>query len=171
MSAPCPRCGQRVGCGAVCVSVPSLSANEAFEIKAAAFHRMTGYLAPGKDCRIHDPKTRHDAWCAWIDQHREVIGALLWAVEDTMKPPPRQGSGWIACAERLPEDGVRVLAVNGAGYMTAVTQLYQAGGVWCGEDATPEETMGCVISCVTHWMPLPDSPHSPCTESKEAGRG
>lgn len=58
---------------------------DSFEIKAAAFHRMTGILAPGKDepaaCGGHDMGARIDAWDAWNTCHHAVIEAILWAVD------------------------------------------------------------------------------------------
>lgn len=40
-------------------------ASDAFERVAEVFRRETGYLRPGKDCRLHDIDVRRAAWDAW----------------------------------------------------------------------------------------------------------
>lgn len=63
-------------------------------------------------------------------------------------------TAWIRCVERLPREGDgQVLAINSAGYMATVTHIYERGGVYRGEDATPEETRD-VISDVAYWCAI-----------------
>lgn len=63
-----------------------MNANIRFEIKAAAFNRMTGMLPPGKD----DPfssDTREERECEWIrwnDENGSVIDAMMQAVEKVL---------------------------------------------------------------------------------------
>lgn len=56
-----------------------------FEIKACAFYRMTGIMAPGKDEPAasggHPMGERIDAWDKWNTDNHDLIAALLWAVE------------------------------------------------------------------------------------------
>lgn len=60
-----------------------MDANTRFEIKAAAFNRMTGMLPLGKD----DPfssDTREERECEWIrwnDENAIIIEAMIQAVE------------------------------------------------------------------------------------------
>lgn len=42
---------------------------DSFERVAAAFHGDTGYLRPGKDCRVHDSDVRQAAWEKWVAKH------------------------------------------------------------------------------------------------------
>ncbi len=63
-----------------------MNANTAFEIKAAAFHKMTGMMAPGKDVGMAGSANTYDErcqrWGDWIGLHGEVINAMLNAVDD-----------------------------------------------------------------------------------------
>lgn len=60
-----------------------------YEIKARAFHRMTGMMAPGKDEPAasggHPMGERMDAWDKWTTDHHDVIKAVLLAVEKEME--------------------------------------------------------------------------------------
>lgn len=61
-----------------------MNANLEYEIKARAFHRMTGYMAPGKDeaAASHGDsyEVRVAIWAQWHQQWAPCIDALLWAV-------------------------------------------------------------------------------------------
>jgi hypothetical protein len=54
-----------------------------FEIKADAFHRMTGMTAPGKDDAYgtHSPRERFDAWVLWIEKYEEVVESIFQATD------------------------------------------------------------------------------------------
>lgn len=41
--------------------------NDCFERVGELFHAETGYLRPGKDCRIHDDTTRTKVWEKWVE--------------------------------------------------------------------------------------------------------
>ncbi len=60
-----------------------------FEILAAAFETMTGTQAPGKDAAAEsypEPlSARIVAWEHWNQQHKQLIEAMLKAV-DNVKP-------------------------------------------------------------------------------------
>jgi hypothetical protein len=56
---------------------PHETDNERFERVAETFREETGYLAPGKDCRLHDHEERRDAWEAWIREGTERARALI----------------------------------------------------------------------------------------------
>lgn len=53
-----------------------MNENLKFEIKAEAFHRMTGMLAPGKNSCQGEA-----AWEAWTQKYRGVVEAMFVAVE------------------------------------------------------------------------------------------
>lgn len=57
--------------------IPGENANERFERVAAVFAKETGYLRPGKDCRLHDPEIRHAAWDAWVDEKTKSAVAAI----------------------------------------------------------------------------------------------
>lgn len=62
------------------------SSIEAYEVKAEAFRRMTGMMAPGKDVAAasgcpHSYEDRLDAWDAWLKQHGEAVTATMRAVQ------------------------------------------------------------------------------------------
>jgi len=58
--------------------------NLSYEIKAEAFYRMTGHMAPGKDVApgFHQEplKERTKAWENWLKEYDEIIRAMLFAV-------------------------------------------------------------------------------------------
>lgn len=58
--------------------------NDCFERVAAVFHRDTGYLRPGKDCRMHSCEERAEAWNQWVAKNLAAARAALAApvVED-----------------------------------------------------------------------------------------
>ena len=71
---------------------------------------------------------------------------------------PVTPDGWVACSERMPEDGVKVLCfpVNDE----PIHATYN-GQVWLQDISwsTSDEPIDNVISCnVFHWMPLPAAP-------------
>lgn len=58
--------------------------NDLFERVAANFRRETGFLRPGKDCRVHSYEERQDAWEAWMEAGRaRVRAAIAKATEST----------------------------------------------------------------------------------------
>lgn len=66
----------------------NLSVYERYEIKAYAFHRMTGHMAPGKDpASASYPASfeeRTAAWDKFMAEHGPVILAMLRAFEEIM---------------------------------------------------------------------------------------
>ncbi len=67
-------------------------------------------------------------------------------------------SAWIACSERLPEDGDHVLlhleyTSSGAPCQETILGSIQAGEIWIGDEDT-----GWPTDAATHWMPLPGPP-------------
>lgn len=50
---------------------------EHFERVADAFYRETGYLRPGKDCRLHDPDVRREVYDKWISDKLARARAVL----------------------------------------------------------------------------------------------
>ena len=56
--------------------------NTKYEIKADAFHRMRGMLAPGKDAWMGPSHhERMTAWSEWLESYGCVIDAMLQSVE------------------------------------------------------------------------------------------
>ena len=53
--------------------------NDCFERVGEVFHRDTGYLRPGKDCRLHSDEERTEAWDKWVQQHINAARAAIAA--------------------------------------------------------------------------------------------
>jgi len=51
--------------------------NARFERIAEVFHRDTGYLRPGKDCRVHSSDVRQLAWDAWLESNTSKARAAI----------------------------------------------------------------------------------------------
>jgi len=51
--------------------------NDCFERVGDVFHRDTGYLRPGKDCRLHSGEERTEAWDKWLQQHINAARAAI----------------------------------------------------------------------------------------------
>ncbi len=62
----------------------------------------------------------------------------------------RSAPGWIACSERMPEDGQQTLIAYGTG----------PGSPFVSEDQyqNAKDRWGVFGDCPTHWMPLPTPP-------------
>lgn len=60
-----------------------MDANTRFEIQAVAFFKITGMLPPGKDDALGDYtyEEREAAWSRWRDKNRDLIEAMLFAVD------------------------------------------------------------------------------------------
>lgn len=63
---------------------------EAFEVRAEAFRRMTGMMAPGKDESAaaggaHTYEERCAAYEAWWKQHGDCVRAVMRATECVLK--------------------------------------------------------------------------------------
>lgn len=56
---------------------PGEDANDTFERVAEVFRRETGYLRPGKDCRIDSHEVRSAAWDAWMEAGRARVRAAI----------------------------------------------------------------------------------------------
>jgi hypothetical protein len=61
--------------------LPDENAMDCFERVAALFCAETGYLAPGKDCRVHDMRTRTEAWDTWYSGRVNTARAVLAEIE------------------------------------------------------------------------------------------
>lgn len=63
---------------------------EAFEVRAEAFRRMTGMMAPGKNesaaagC-MHTYEERCAAYEAWWKQHGDCVRAVMRATEHVLR--------------------------------------------------------------------------------------
>lgn len=81
--------------------------------------------------------------------HRGGLGIGDWHVFDVINEQPAVNR-WIACSERLPEDGELVLIahVSGSVYIADREGKYWAedSGEWYDDEK------------VTHWMPMPEPP-------------
>lgn len=67
----------------------NLTALHLYEIKALAFYKMTGYLAPGKDqpaaCAVNED-VRIAVWAEWCKTHAQCIDALMKAMVEVLEP-------------------------------------------------------------------------------------
>lgn len=136
------------------------------EIRARA---RRGYLAPPDDLR---PGSIMVA----LSQAEADIEYLLASVEELSRDrdelwrrghaagladAPSRRTRWIPVTERLPEDGVRVLVVNGGDEM-AVALVHDVSedvvqwmaSAWRGREGA------YLFPPATHWMPLPEPPES-----------
>ena len=66
-----------------------MDSNIRYEIKARAFQRMTGEMAPGKDApeaTYPEPIEKRQAmWDAWLKTHGECAEAMLKAAEEILQ--------------------------------------------------------------------------------------
>ncbi len=76
-----------------------------------------------------------------------LAAARLGLAAQAAKP---DGTGWVACSERMPEEYVIVLVVGGLA-------AWQGGTRW--DSMMPHCTGRTIQWPVTHWMPLPTSPN------------
>lgn len=92
------------------------------------------------------------------DDGRKAAQSLYTAMIAASPAPPRaegRESGWIACAERLPER-------DGLGSVLCFDANRPGAGVW--EETMHPSWWGQFMECnewgptVTHWMPLPEPP-------------
>jgi len=86
----------------------------------------------------------------------EVIGIVADALlaDGWIRPPCKVGQEvWVPVTERLPEDGVRVLALHDDGVVRiGISRGYFPAVV------TKSHTKTFGFAEVTHWMPLPQPP-------------
>lgn len=76
---------------------PDEGATEYFDRVADVFHRETGYLRPGKDCRLHDFDTRKAEWDKWVARKLAAARALLPQMEEEPEPcPDCDGTGEVS---------------------------------------------------------------------------
>ena len=65
-----------------------LTTHQSYEVKAMAYEKMTGKMAPGKDAppgMLTEPmETRISKWWNWNEEHHEVIDAILYSVEELL---------------------------------------------------------------------------------------
>lgn len=74
------------------------------------------------------------------------------------EPLPIKGDGWIACADRMPETGIKVLCFPERDepiHAIFNGQLWLQDVSW-GTSAEPIDNV--ILPDVTHWMPLPSPP-------------
>lgn len=84
-----------------------------------------------------------------------IEGAWRDAIIDHGWTPPGQAPAaqkWIACSERLPDDGVQVLAAYTSGFICTARKSVLAHDLACDEPKFGERDRP------THWMPLPAAP-------------
>lgn len=90
-------------------------ASDAFERVAEVFRRETGYLRPGKDCRLHDIDVRRAAWDAWYASKIEAARAALSeqpAPKTACKGIPRVGCNYLAECDSVCNKCGKVHAVH-----------------------------------------------------------
>ena len=70
-----------------------MTAFEYYEIKAEAFHNMTGFMAPGKDGgKIISSSyiERQNAWEVWNLEYAQCVNAMFNAFAKIMETPNEQ---------------------------------------------------------------------------------
>ncbi len=70
--------------------LPGEGANEIFERIAADFKRETGYLRPGKDCRMYSREERGKVWEEWTEKKNDELDAeivkVIASLADSVTP-------------------------------------------------------------------------------------
>jgi len=88
-------------------------------------------------------------------QKRWELWQLAWQASREALKAEQGEDGWIACADRMPEEGGRYWC-----YVEEINSLgrshYQWNCSWNGEEWGGEALSGRV----THWMPLPSPPET-----------
>ena len=106
--------------------------------------RLIDCGAAGDDS-IADAETFvYNACRAAILNHSEV--AL-----DMVEPSPAMQDGWIACSERMPDDGENIITLNSSGGVFGGYVFKHGVFVDAEEEYRQDDT-------ITHWMPLPAAP-------------
>lgn len=81
-----------------------------------------------------------------------------WQASREALKAEQAGDGWIACADRMPENGVKVLCFpEGDEPIHAIFngQLWLQDVSW---SVSPDPIDNVIPTNVTHWMPLPSPP-------------
>ena len=84
-------------------------------------------------------------------EHKKV-SELLIDCRDTLTSLLTEDDGWISVEERLPAEGVIVLAYHSSCYSQGTNYMHSK--VW-------QETVNGINHDITHWMPLPNAPSQP----------
>lgn len=95
--------------------------NDAFERVAGVFYAETGYLRPGKDCRLSDPEDRQGVWDKWVASKVTAARAALAAQPAASGEAPKLPPGWKALAASDILRTVTVTAPNGYSAVTTNT--------------------------------------------------
>ena len=125
--------------------------NEAFERMIAEMRRYGATPAPSKGGSYNNMLRCREAREKILDRFLAAFadGYRLGKEDDA---PTITSSGWVSVEDRLPEQGERVLATDGAFVGEGYTNCY---GVWCRPNGLRWDMLD---SDVTHWMPLPEPP-------------
>lgn len=115
--------------------------NERFERIAEVFRKETGYLRPGKDCRLHSLEERQAAWDAWMAAGRELCRLALAAYRST--PADGGGQGVTPLTE---DEAIKLWHENAEAHRRESAFEWFAAGIIAGERAhgigTPASTGG-----------------------------
>lgn len=65
-----------------------IDSNMVFEVKAEAFRRMTGYMAPGKDAGSRPDMASYEersaAWESWNQANKDCVIAIIAAMQSVL---------------------------------------------------------------------------------------
>ncbi|MDD9238223.1 DUF551 domain-containing protein [Enterobacter roggenkampii] len=105
----------------------------------------------------------------WCSDNQHPDDTLYVRADVVSGNSPVIPDGWVACSERMPEIGIKVLCfpVNDE----PIHATYN-GQVWLQDISwsTSDEPIDNVISCnVFHWMPLPAAPQQEVTQALAKG--
>lgn len=92
------------------------------------------------------------AECASNDETCYLSTGMYLSIEQAIAAWNRRASGWVACAERMPEDYAPVLV------WTLDAHCPCRVGWWDGENWWRDGGGEKLYETVTHWMPLPAPP-------------
>lgn len=165
---------------------PGEDSIEQFERIGDVFYKQTGYLRPGKDCRLHDPDVRSAVWRKWIDAKIDAARAALKGVPQPASDDNQADAGAPALSEKVngtsewlpietaPKNGARVLIFRKShvaiGQFDDDKYLKRPVPFWSGTDAAIWGKAWAKSNAPTHWMPLPSPPGAELNFSNDAER-
>lgn len=101
--------------------------NEDFEVIGEWFQKETGFLRPGKDCRIHSYEKRTEMWKEW--QPRATQRMAIWLADQQDKLNSAKAFHANICAgTEDPEKAVRELVEAASGVDGLVKELFKEMG-------------------------------------------
>lgn len=143
------------------------SDHDRFERVAEAFHRATGYVRPGKDCRMYSPEERMAVWNEWIEEGYAMVRAAIAQADAALAAPSAEppASAKAVLASRFATPSVEAEPVPGqaaAGEMPPLPEergYRDVDGDWCSRGYSADQMRAYARSCMAAAPkgPVPDA--------------